>query len=242
MCFASARVGTRSIVRAFEHTSENTRGEQRESFAPVDATQPAVSSPVGTPRHRVRVPRPVVTGYRPVPDTPQTRCKPIRDDFSPWPVQDTEERSRGRLRALQHVSPLHTTEHERGDTEHEAQRAGVALSPVSSGPPGVAILTVLTRPKSQQWCAITRAKEIGCYRQRGRGEGVRPRAPALGRGPHRPCTCVFGEGSTPCRHVATGGGGSASHDEGLSFLMVRALTPCRDRYTATEALMTGPCW
>lgn len=48
------------------------------------------------------------------------------------------------------------------------------LTGLSSGPPGVAILTVITRPKSQWRCAITRAKEIGCYRQRGRGRGCDP--------------------------------------------------------------------
>ena len=75
--FVIARVAMRSNVRSFEHESENEKSEQHESSARVDATPQAVSSPVGGTRHRVRVPRPVVTGYRPVPDAPQTRCKPI---------------------------------------------------------------------------------------------------------------------------------------------------------------------
>lgn len=71
-------------------------------------------------------------------------------------------------------APLHTTEHERGDTEHSTMEARVALSPVSSGPPGVAILTVLTRQKSHCTKPFSTAKEIGCYRVRGRGRGCDP--------------------------------------------------------------------
>lgn len=61
-------------------------------------------------------------------------------------------------------------------SKHEARspRTRTGLTGLSSGPPGVAILTVFTRPKSHWWCAITRAKEIGCYRQRGRGRGCDP--------------------------------------------------------------------
>ena len=77
-------------------------------------------------------------------------------------------------------APLHTTEHEQEDQMHEAQRARVVLTALSSGPPGVAILTVITRSKSQRRCAITQAKEIGCYRQRGRGRGCDPTNPHEG--------------------------------------------------------------
>lgn len=115
-------------------------------------------------------------------------------------------------------APLHTTEHERASTEHEAPRPLNSLTALSSGPPGVAILTVITRQKSQRRCAIARAKEIGRYRQRGRGRGCNPAHMHLGGVAHACSGGVFVEyESTPCRYMTTGGGGSRSDhlDEGL---------------------------
>lgn len=141
-------------------------------------------------------------------------------------------------------APLHTTEHERASTEHEAQRAQVAITALSSGPPGVAILTVFTRPKSQCGCAITRAKEIGCYRQRGRGRGCDPAHMHLG-GVAR-TGGALGHESAPCRSLTTGGGSFSRGAQPTSMRrlfssMAQALTSCRDRYTATGARRTPPC-
>ena len=62
-----------------------------------------------------------------------------------------------------------------------------ALTALSSGPPRVAILTVITRQKSHSTRPISEAKEIGCYQQRGRGRGCDPADPHEG-GTHRPHT------------------------------------------------------
>ena len=70
-------------------------------------------------------------------------------------------------------APLHSTiDRSRRSTARHGAR--VALSPVSSGPPGVAILTALTRQKSHHERPFSTAKEIGCYRQRGGGRGCDP--------------------------------------------------------------------
>ena len=61
-----------------------------------------------------------------------------------------------------------------------------ALSPVSSGPPEVAILTVITRQKSHSARLISEEKEIGCYRVRGRGRGCDPADPHGGGAPIGP--------------------------------------------------------
>lgn len=52
-----------------------------------------------------------------------------------------------------------------------------ALHPVVVTSPEVAILTALTRQKSHNERSISEAKEIGCYRVRGRGRGCDPARP-----------------------------------------------------------------
>lgn len=88
-------------------------------------------------------------------------------------------------------APCTTMSTARDDTEHETPEPSRAITGLSSGPSGVAILTALTRQKSHHERAFSTAKEIGCYRQRGGGRGCDPTTPhevlaALGPAPTFP--------------------------------------------------------
>lgn len=71
-------------------------------------------------------------------------------------------------------APLHTTQHveARQDTNGTEARTSPLARVVRAT--RVAILTALTRPKSHHTKPFEPTKEIGCYRQRGRGRGCDP--------------------------------------------------------------------
>lgn len=77
-------------------------------------------------------------------------------------------------------STMHSTidrDEAQHDTEHEQPPSAVVVTS-----PRVAILTALTRQKSHHTEPNFEAKEIGCYRVRGRGRGCDPaHVPRIGK-------------------------------------------------------------
>lgn len=175
-----ARVATRSVVRSFEHASENKTSERSEPSARVEAPSARVGPRGDAP--------PPGTGT-PVLSSPGTvpSQMPLRGAESHSETISAPRQCRTLERGLEAVygpystsAPWCTTQHEQEDQKHEAPRARVALTALSSWSPGVAILTVITRQKSHGARLISEAKEIGCYRQRGRGRGCDPTNPHRG--------------------------------------------------------------
>lgn len=97
-------------------------------------------------------------------------------------MQDTEERSRGRLRALQHVSPLHDAEHDtrRQDTKHHGGPYEPSR-PCRQGHEGCDLNSV-NEIEITPHEAVFDGEGNRLLPVTGRGEGVRPRARI--QGPH----------------------------------------------------------
>lgn len=95
-------------------------------------------------------------------------------------MQDTAQALRGRLRALQHVSPLSSTQHDRFDRTIERDEPRKPRLSRCRHRAGVAILTALTRQKSHSTRPNFDTEEIGRYRVRGGGRGCDPVRPYEG--------------------------------------------------------------
>lgn len=91
-------------------------------------------------------------------------------------MQDTEERSRGRLRALQHVSPLHDAQHVEARQEHErGRRLNSPSRPCRQGHEGCDLNSV-NETEITPHEAVFDGEGNRLLPSAGRGEGVRPRA------------------------------------------------------------------
>lgn len=173
---------------------------------PVDATPQAVSGPVGGPAHRVRVP-PVLSSRGTVPSQmPLRRVVSHSETISaPCQYETLESLSEAVYGPYSTSAPC-----TRQSTNEQAR----STKPQSRSSPLARVV------RTTRGCDLNSVHEIEittgvCYNAgegnrllptTGPGEGVRPRAPALGRGSMR----VLARGalrheSAPCRHAATGG-------------------------------------
>lgn len=74
--------------------------------------------------------------------------------------------------------PLTDTQHVEARQDTRRRSHEQPFTPVVVTSPGVAILTALTRQKSQPNKPFSTAKEIGCYQRRGGGRGCDPARPS----------------------------------------------------------------
>ena len=93
---------------------------------------------------------------------------------APCQCRTLETLSKAPRMAYSASGPPHRHTARRSTTGHTMRSARTSPSAVVVTSPVVAILTVLTRQKSHHSTAISTAKEIGCYRARGRGRGCDP--------------------------------------------------------------------
>lgn len=172
-----ARVGIRPVVRSFEQASENKTSEQPESSARVEASSARVGPRRDTPPPGTGTP--VLSSRGTVPSQMPLRRVVSHSETISAPGQcRTLERGLEAVYGPYSTSTPCTRHSTNEETRSTARRKPVrALTALSSGPPGVAILTVITRQKSHSARPISEAKEIGCYRVRGRGRGCDPADP-----------------------------------------------------------------